>query len=1090
MAAMKNHQQWQPIHSLLLALSFTVYVTLTFAQSESDSGLSLAKQARQMATKQKFNSAIELSISALKLMQNKPQQNQIYIPYVLDDIATFYYRQVNLELALKYALKAQNAIEKLPDTVPEKNLAMAHIINNRATLLLSTGNFSEAKKGYLKSLSIYQKAPEQFWNEIAKTGNNLAALYNEQGHFDTSIDYIHTSLSLLEKYGGHKNKVDIFQQYLRLARTELRAENPKKAKQLIKKASLLGQNSKKLHPDLWLDYQLTLAKIQIYQSALPDAKLTLDESLLLAKSVGDNQAAANLSYSLGTVYILQGKMVEAEPAFKSALSLFRKQVGAGHPTIAKTLHALAIVNKSLGHYELAESYYQQALVIFSQSLGDNQPPVAATKLEYSLLLSRTHRVFEAKSMATEAIIFYSEGNKYPLQLGYAQSALGFALFEAGQLPEAKISFNSALNNIASVRGENSADLPPGLIKLAEIAIKQGDSDVAEQSLERAITILRSTEAESPYGLVKALSVKSKLLIQQKKVLPALQTADQYMKIMAKRLAINQNMMINTALEEQREVRGLFQQYLSTGLLVDQRMPTKELKNKLFKTAQYPHMTSTASALTNMAARFSSEENSLGKLLRQRDLLLEQWKQSERAFIRHLTINSIQAVTHRAPHVSSAEIEHQIRQLDSTLKQQFPQLSELINPIVVELETIQSLLNEKEVLFVQITGTEGTHLVLVTPQKIHFKQSSLTSKQLEALVRNLRETIDLTRIGGDIKNLPTFDVLSAHFLYQQLLQPLEEYLQDSSHIIAVLDGGMQNFPLSLLVTKPYSKPIQKPEDHKNVSFLGHQYATSVIPSVSSLVALRAWAKDSKATKPFIGIGDPDLEPGIAVTRNNTQDSQALSKQLFQQNNPNVIRSFFFALPDTRIELKALAKSTGAKPSDLYFRERATETITKQLTLDQYKIIAFATHGLLSGEFKGLLEPALVMTPPTSITAIDNGLLMASEIANLSLDADWVILSACNTASPAGRPGAEGLSGLAKSFLYAGTRSLLVSHWSIDSKASALLTMNTLEFLAQADSSTTKAEALKQAMIKVANHPTQTHFAHPAFWAPFIIVGEGS
>ena len=105
----------------------------------------------------------------------------------------------------------------------------------------------------------------------------------------------------------------------------------------------------------------------------------------------------------------------------------------------------------------------------------------------------------------------------------------------------------------------------------------------------------------------------------------------------------------------------------------------------------------------------------------------------------------------------------------------------------------------------------------------------------------------------------------------------------------------------------------------------------------------------------------------------------------------------------------------------------------MDLSDYRVLAFATHGLVSGELSGLGEPALVFTPPETGTEADDGLLTASEIATLELDADWVILSACNTAAADGTPGAEGLSGMAKAFFYAGARALLVSHWAVNSEA---------------------------------------------------------
>ena len=104
--------------------------------------------------------------------------------------------------------------------------------------------------------------------------------------------------------------------------------------------------------------------------------------------------------------------------------------------------------------------------------------------------------------------------------------------------------------------------------------------------------------------------------------------------------------------------------------------------------------------------------------------------------------------------------------------------------------------------------------------------------------------------------------------------------------------------------------------------------------------------------------------------------------------------------------------------------------------------FATHGLLSGETEmfaaAKAEPALILSPPKTGSEEDDGLLTASEIAQLKLDADWVVLSACNTAAgESDRPGTEALSGLARAFFYAGSRALLVSHWAVNSDATVRL-----------------------------------------------------
>ena len=173
---------------------------------------------------------------------------------------------------------------------------------------------------------------------------------------------------------------------------------------------------------------------------------------------------------------------------------------------------------------------------------------------------------------------------------------------------------------------------------------------------------------------------------------------------------------------------------------------------------------------------------------------------------------------------------------------------------------------------------------------------------------------------------------------------------------------------------------------------------------------------------------------------------------------------------------------------YLGAEATETRVRTTDLSDTRIVAFATHGLLGGEMSGFAEPGLVLTPPAHGTESDDGLLTASEVAQLRLNADLVILSACNTAAPDGTPGAEGLTGLAKAFFYAGTRSLLVSHWSVVSDAAEELTTGMFDEV-RAEPDIGWAQALRRSSLAMISSPDRPHYAHPMFWAPFSVVGEG-
>jgi CHAT domain-containing protein len=198
-----------------------------------------------------------------------------------------------------------------------------------------------------------------------------------------------------------------------------------------------------------------------------------------------------------------------------------------------------------------------------------------------------------------------------------------------------------------------------------------------------------------------------------------------------------------------------------------------------------------------------------------------------------------------------------------------------------------------------------------------------------------------------------------------------------------------------------------------------------------------------------------------------------------------------LPETADELCAVARSLKVDLREMRLGARATEQEVKALSasgaLAQYRIVHFATHGTLAGQLAGTNEPGLILTPPAAATPEDDGYLSAFEIASLKLDADWVILSACNTAA-GGATGAEALSGLARAFFYAQARALLVSHWEVDSLATVKLITSTVSALAENKEIGT-AEALRRAMLALIDKGTP-HEAHPATWAPFVVVGEGA
>ena len=204
------------------------------------------------------------------------------------------------------------------------------------------------------------------------------------------------------------------------------------------------------------------------------------------------------------------------------------------------------------------------------------------------------------------------------------------------------------------------------------------------------------------------------------------------------------------------------------------------------------------------------------------------------------------------------------------------------------------------------------------------------------------------------------------------------------------------------------------------------------------------------------------------------------------NGDVLRALS-PLPETSSELNKVAAILGAGTSRLFLRAEASEANFRAQNLLDYRILYFATHGLLPGELKCQAEPGLVLTPPTgqSSSRLRDGLLEASEIAALKLNADLVVLSACNTAGGAGKFGGEALSGLAESFFFAGARSLVVSHWQVPSAATAQL-MSAMFTTLGPELKGGSSLALKAAQAQLI---AQKETSHPFFWAAFVVVGDG-
>ena len=456
---------------------------------------------------------------------------------------------------------------------------------------------------------------------------------------------------------------------------------------------------------------------------------------------------------------------------------------------------------------------------------------------------------------------------------------------------------------------------------------------------------------------------------------------------------------------------------------------------------------------------------------------------------------------------------------STIRLRFPSYAELIDPNPPSVDDIKATLRPGEALLSFYFG-ENESFVWAVPKDgtVAFASVPLNAIDLAAKVHRLRQALepDFTLVS----EIPAFDLTLAYELYELLLKAVEAAWGPSKSLIVVTNGALGELPLGLLPTAPaqvdvHAKPLFA--EYRDVKWLARSHAITVLPSASALVTLRHLAPGSATREKLIGFGDPYFNEQQAAEAEAPAPAEAVEVAAADQPGADAVTrglplrtrasphteevdtaelAMLPRLPDTRLELISIAKVLNVDPAKaLYLGKAANEQNVETMDLSRFRIVDFATHGLVPGDIDGLTQPALALTAPQVAGVKGNGLLTMEKILALKLDADWVVLSACNTAAGAGQ-GAEAVSGLGRAFFYAGTRALLVTNWPVELASARELTSDLFRRVA-ADQSLTRAEALRQAMMAVLDGPgsadssgnTEFTYAHPLFWAPYSLIGDG-
>ena len=417
-----------------------------------------------------------------------------------------------------------------------------------------------------------------------------------------------------------------------------------------------------------------------------------------------------------------------------------------------------------------------------------------------------------------------------------------------------------------------------------------------------------------------------------------------------------------------------------------------------------------------------------------------------------------------------EAQSDLADADAALQAASPNYGQLVQQ-VVPAAAVLAALHPHEAFAAIMLGPHAGWVFLLRDGQITVHKADLDLAGATVLVKKLRAGIEPTEA------LPAFDVAAARTLYDKTLGTVAPALDGVQALVVAPSGPLLSLPFEVLLTGPAD------DAHlADAPWLLRRFTITHVPAPSNFVSLRKIAGGSRATQPWFGFGD-----FIPVTL-------AQAERSFP--GATCAESAQAARRPAAAARRAARAGRGARPARRRRERRAAgrrvhRPSVEAAKLKNYRILHFAAHALLPAELRCQSEPAIVTSAPPGAVDASGALLTASDVTGLDLDAELVILSACNSGGPGGGMAGESLSGLARAFFFAGARSLLVTHWSVNDQIAAYLVADTLRRMHETPAAGI-AGALRDAelgLLAQAGHGLPAEVAHPFFWAPFAVIGEG-
>ncbi|BAY62549.1 TPR domain protein [Calothrix brevissima NIES-22] len=929
-------------------------------------------------------------------------------------------------------------------------LGESETLNAIGTVYFSLGDNQKAKEYFTQAWEIQRKLPEVSLGNQAITVMYLGMSYWGVGEHQKGLEYLNQARSLMQKLGNRFAEAEILGQ-ISILQSELGQKQS--ALDALNQALKLQQENK--DPARIASTINSIADIHTSSGEYQTALDFYNQALTIQRQIGDRLGEGQTLSYIAKLYNLLGDSQLSIDTAKQALEKFRT-VG-DRTKVAQTLDDIGNVYRTLEDYPQALDYYNQALQLWREQ--------KALFAEFTTLTG-VIRTYESLKEYTKALdtanhaLSLSRQEQSRLHEASALAYLGRVYLAASDEQKALDMLNQAVLRFQQLKIPSAEANVWGNIARVYKSLKQPQQAIA--SYDRELKLQqnlgdRTGEAETLYNIAVNERDRQNLEAARTQI--------------ESTIKIIEDIRTRVTSQELRtsyfaSVQKYYEFYIDLLMQLHKQQPSQGYNALALQASERARARSLLDLLTEAHADIRQGVDP--QLLATERNLQQQLDALEKRRLKLLSEESSKAQLQQLEQ-ETATILEQYRQIQAKIRATSPRYAALTQPQTLSLTQIQSsVLDDNTLLLEYALGEERSYLWAVT-------KNSITSYELPkraeiaAAVQRFRQVLT----SPISRNKPG---ASTNLLTKMILAPVAQQL-GQRRLVIVADGALQYIPFAALNT-----PSQQNTNSYEPLAVNHEIVT--LPSASTVAVLRQETNGRKtAPKTLAAIADPIFSLNDERVKKGGNNSSANNLNIDVQQLSRSARAAnisFERLPFTRQEAETILSLVPAKERKQAFDFAANRDAATNIDLSQYRIVHFATHGILNSQHPELSGVVLSLFDETGKP--QNGFLRLHDIFNLKLPAELVVLSACETGLGEEVKG-EGLIGLTRGFMYAGSPRVVVSLWSVDDEATSELMKKFYGFMLQ--NNLKPAAALRAAQTQMWRNPK---YQSPYFWAAFTLQGE--